>query len=159
MSAPASPGRRRKRHGRSAMNCCNPTLTASRPRWKSASAISRASKRPASSRSSTAPSPFRRTATRSSDLCRASLISGSPAPSWPGSRKAAASGWRCRSGWSTAIRARTSGAWMLPATANGRHCATPTPKCAKTIPAASPSASPTKSSPPPAHSRPRRFTT
>ncbi len=105
-----------------------------------------ASKRPASSRSSTAPSPSRRTATRWSARCRASPISGSPAPSWPGSPRAAASGWRSRNGWSTATRALTSGAWMSPATANGRRCATPMPRCARTIPAASRSASPTRNS-------------
>jgi glycine/D-amino acid oxidase-like deaminating enzyme len=45
--------------------------TASRRRWNSASSISRASPMPASSRSSTAPSPSRRTATRWSARCRA----------------------------------------------------------------------------------------
>ena len=46
---------------------------------------------------------------------------GAPAASWPASARAAASGWRCPTGWSTAIRASTSGAWTSPAAANGRR--------------------------------------
>ncbi len=62
-------------------------------------------------------------------------------------------------GWSTAIPASTSGAWTSPASANGRRCATPTPRCARTIRAASRSASPTRNCRPPGRSRPRRSTT
>ena len=46
---------------------------------------------------------------------------GAPAASWPASARAAASAWRCPTGWSTAIPASTSGAWTSPATANGRR--------------------------------------
>ena len=45
--------------------------------------------------------------------------------------------WRCRDGWSTAIPARTSGAWTWRATAIGRRWPIPTPRCARTIRAAS----------------------
>ena len=41
--------------------------------------------------------------------------------SWPASARAAASGWRCPTGWSTAIPASTSGAWTSRASANGRR--------------------------------------
>ena len=79
--------------------------------------------------------------------------------SWPASARAAASGWRCPTGWSTAIRASTSGAWTSPAGANGQRCATPTPRCARTIRAASRSASPTRNCRPRGRRRPRRSTT
>ena len=59
------------------MNCWSPTSTASRRRWKSASGISRPSRTPASSRSSTGPSPSRRTAIRWSGRCAACRASGS----------------------------------------------------------------------------------
>ncbi len=58
-----------------------------------------------------------------------------------------------------AIPATTSSAWTSRASANGRPCATPTPRCARTTPAASRSATPTRSWSPPARSRPRRSTT
>jgi dimethylglycine dehydrogenase len=40
-----------------------------------------------------------RTATRWSVLCRAYGITGAPAPLWRASARAAASGWRSRTGW------------------------------------------------------------
>ena len=52
--------------GASAANCCSPTSTGSRPTSSLATSISRRSPMPASSASSTGPSPSRRTATRSS---------------------------------------------------------------------------------------------
>ena len=75
------------------------------------------------------------------------------------SARAAASAWRCPTGWSTAIPASTSGAWTWRAGANGRACATPTPRCAKTIRAASRSASPTRNCRPRGRRKPRRSTT
>ncbi len=79
--------------------------------------------------------------------------------SWPASARAAASAWRCPTGWSMAIPASTSGAWTSPASANGRACATPTPRCARTIRAASRSASPTRNCRRRARRRRRRSTT
>ena len=61
-------------------------------------------------------------------------------------------------GWSTAIRASTSGAWTSRASANGPACATPTPRCAKTIRAASRSASPMRNCRPRGRRRRRRST-
>ncbi len=52
-------------------------------------------------------------------------------------------------------RLRRLGAWTSPATATGRRSPTPTPRCARTTPAASASASPTRSWPP---ARPLRTT-
>ena len=63
-SAPASPGRRKRRPGTSATNCWRPTSIGLRRRWKSASSIFRPTAARESSRSSTALSPSRRTATR-----------------------------------------------------------------------------------------------
>ena len=87
-----------RRRGISGMNCWSRTSTASRRRWRSASGISRPSRRPASSRSSTAPSPSRRTAIRWSGRCAGCPASGSPAASWPASARAAASAWRLPTG-------------------------------------------------------------
>ena len=50
-----------------------------------------------------------------------------------------------RTGWSTATRAPTSGAWTSRATATGRRSPTPTPRCARTTRGASASASRTRS--------------
>ena len=85
-------------------------------------------------------------------------ISGSRAPSWPASARAAASGWRCRSGWWRAIRERTSGPWTWRATATGRRSATPTPRCARTTRGASASAFRTRSCRPRGRCAPRRST-
>jgi glycine/D-amino acid oxidase-like deaminating enzyme len=52
-------------------------------------------------------------------------ISGSPAASWRGSARAAASALRCRTGWSTATPAPTSGAWTWRDTATGPPSRTP----------------------------------
>ncbi len=86
-------------------------------------------------------------------------ISGAPAPSWRASARAAASAWRCRNGWSTAIRASMSGPWTSRASANGRRAPTPTRRCARIMRAASPSASPTRSCRRRGRSRRRRSTT
>ena len=63
-----------------------------------------------------------------------------------------------RSGWSTAIRARTSGRWTWRATASGRRSPTPTPRCGRTIRAASASAFRTRNCRPRGRCAPRRST-
>ena len=60
---------------------------------KSDSDISRPSRKPASGRSSTAPSPSRLMVIRWSARCAACPVSGSPVASWPVSARAAAWGW------------------------------------------------------------------
>ena len=92
-------------------------------------------------RSSTGLSPSRRTATRWSGRCAACRASGSHAASWPAFQP----GRRRRPGARQlddrlATPAPTSGHGCRPLTATGRRWPTPTPRCARTIRAASPSA-------------------
>ncbi len=92
------PWSERVTHGTSATNCLSPISTASRRRWKWGSGISRRSRTPASSRSSTARSPSRPMAIRSSVRCVDCRASGQPAASWRGSARAAVSAWPSRTG-------------------------------------------------------------
>ena len=87
--------------------------------------------------------PGRQSARRA--RCRVCPGSGAPAPSWRASARAAASGSRSRSGWSTAIRVSTCGPWTSRATASGRRAATRMRKFARTIRGASRSAFRTRS--------------
>ena len=109
------------RRGISATSCCRPTSTASRRRWRSASGISRhregrhqaGHQRPLHLRAGRQPA--------GRPGAGPDQFLGAPAASWPASARAAASAWRCPTGWSTAIPASTSGAWTSRASANGRR--------------------------------------
>ena len=79
MRRPACPGRPRPRPGALARSCCSLTWTASRPRSRWRSGISRGWRMPVSSASSTGLSPSPRTATRWSGRYAAAQISGPPA--------------------------------------------------------------------------------
>ena len=115
---------------------------------------------PASARSSTAPSPSRPTAIRWSGRCAGlknywcacAVMAGFSQGGGVGLALVELDG-RRRSGL------RRLGAWMSRASAPGRRSATPTPRCARIIRAASASASRTRSCPPRGRCRRRRSTT
>ena len=114
---------RDRRPGTSARICCPTTSSASRPALAVGfRAFSRRSASAGIKKVVNGPftfAPGRQSAGRAG--AGASRISGWPAASWPGSARAAASAWRCRTGWSTAIPAPMSGAWTWRATAIGRR--------------------------------------
>ena len=137
--------RARPRRGTSATSCCSPTSTASRPRSKSASRTSRRSRTPASRRSSTAPSPSRPTATRWSVRCAGLRNYWVACGVMAGFSQGGGVGLALANWMIDGDPASTSGPWTWRATAIGRRTPIPTPRCARTIRAASASASPTRS--------------
>ena len=152
--------RARRRRGTSARTCCRTTSTASRPSLEvgfehfppiATAGIKKVDQRPVHLRAR------RQSADRPGQ--GPARTSGSPAASWRASARAAASAWPCRTGWSTATPASTSGAWTWRATATGPPWPIPMPRCARTIRAASRSASPTRNCRPPGRCAPRRSMT
>ena len=132
MSAMACLGAQRTRPGTSVQPCCPMRLIASPKTWKSASGTFPHFRMWASSRSSMALSRLRRMAIRWWGRSMGSETTGSRAVSWRASARAAASDWRCRTGWSTAIRVSTSGRWMWRVMGIGRAAPTRVPRWSKT---------------------------
>ena len=159
MKRPVFPGRPRKRHGASVRNCCSPTWTGLRHRLKWRFGTFPSWKMSASNGLSTGPSLLHPMAIRWWGRCVGVPTSGRLAASWLASARAAGWAWPCRTGWSMAIQALTSGAWTWPAMATGRPGPIPTPRYARTMRAASVSVSPMKSCRLDARCRPHRCTT
>ena len=156
----AGPGRRRRRRGTSGTSCCSRTSTASRRRWRWGSGIIPALENAGIKQVINGPFTF---APDGNPLVgpvqgltnfwvACAVMAGF---SQGGGRRAGAG--ELDDG--AAIRGTTSSAWTWRGSASGRACATPTPRCGRTMPGASRSAFRTRSWPRRGRSRRRRSTT